>query len=137
MTHQAETFALKTRLALGYDAAVERTREALAAEGFGVITEIDMRATVKAKLDLEFRPYIILGACLPPVAHAAVTHDPDIGLLLPCNVVVYEGESAQETVVAAIDPVVQLGVTGNSDVATMAADVREKLARVLDSLEGA
>ena len=136
MTHQDETFALKTRLSLDYEAAVTRVREALAAEGFGVITEIDMRATVKAKLDLDFRPYIILGACLPPVAHAAVTHDLDIGLLLPCNVVVYAGEKPEETVVAAIDPVVQLSVTGSTDVAAMAAEVREKLARVLDSLGG-
>ena len=137
MTHQAETFALKTRLALGYDAAVERTREALAAEGFGVITEIDMRKTMKAKLDVELRPYVVLGACSPSIAYAALMHDADIGLLLPCNVVVYEGASAQETVVAAIDPVVQLGITGSSEVATMAAEVREKLARVLDSLGGA
>ena len=137
MTHQAETFALKTRLALDYDTAVARTREALAAEGFGVITEIDMRKTLKAKLDVDYRPYIVLGACVPAIAHAALMHDPDIGLLLPCNVVVYEGESAGSSVVAAIDPVVQLGVTGSPDVAPLAAEVREKLVRVLDALGGA
>ena len=134
MTYEATGYALKIRLALDHEAAVARVREALAAEGFGILTEIDMRATMKAKLDVEVRPYVILGACNPPIAHAALEQDADIGLLLPCNVVVYADQDPGESVVAAIDPVVQLGVTANPDVAPMAAEVREKLARVLDSL---
>jgi len=134
MTHQATTYALKTSVALDQETAIQRVREALAAEGFGVLTEIDMQATMKAKLDVEMPPYVILGACNPPIAHAALTHDTDIGLLLPCNVIVYQGDNPEETTVAAIDPVVQLGVTSNPEVAPMAAEVREKLARVLDAV---
>lgn len=136
MPHQATTYALKISVSLDQETAIQRVREALAAEGFGVLTEIDMQATMKAKLDEDMPPYVILGACNPPIAHAALMHDTDIGLLLPCNVIVYQGESPEETVVAAIDPVVQLGVTANPDVAPMAAEVREKLARVLDAVAG-
>lgn len=136
MPHQATTYALKISVSLDQETAIQRVREALAAEGFGVLTEIDMQATMKAKLDEDMPPYVILGACNPPIAHAALMHDTDIGLLLPCNVIVYQGESPEETVVAAIDPVVQLGVTANPEVAPMAAEVREKLARVLDAVAG-
>ena len=134
MSHESTTYALRTTLSINYADAVERVREALKAEGFGVLTEIDMRKTMKAKLDVEFRPYVVLGACNPPIAHAALETDIEIGLLLPCNVIVYQADNPEQTVVAAIDPVVQLGVTGSADVASMAGEVRDKLARVLDAL---
>lgn len=134
MHPRTTSYAIKVEVPLDHATAVQRTREALAAEGFGVLTEIDMRATLKAKLDVELPPYVILGACLPPVAHAALSQEQDIGLLLPCNVIVYAEEQPNKSVVAAIDPVVQLGVTGNPDVAPMAAEVRDKLCRVLDAL---
>lgn len=121
---------------LPYAQAVERTREALAAEGFGVLTEIDVRATLKKKLDVESRPYTILGACNPPLAHQAFNAEPNIGLLLPCNVVVYAGGDERRSVVAAIDPVVSLGRVGNPALAPLAADVKARLSRVLEDVAG-
>ena len=109
-------------------------REALAAEGFGILTEIDVKETLKNKLDVDFRPYKILGACNPPLAHRALSAETDIGLLLPCNVVVYEGEEDGTTVVAALDAVQQLGVTGRADMEELANDVMERLRRAVDGL---
>lgn len=116
-----------------YGRAVERVKEALAAEGFGVLSEIDIRATLQKKLDVETRPYTILGACNPPLAHQAFNAEPDIGLLLPCNVVVYE-RSEGESTVAAIDPEVSLGRVGNDALAPLAAEVKSRLERVLESV---
>lgn len=127
-------YGMAVQLALPYEAAVERTREELSKEGFGVLTEIDVRETLKKKLDVDFRPYVILGACNPPLAHQALSADPHIGLLLPCNVVVYAGGEPDRSVVVAIDPVVQLGVTGNEDLKPVAREVRTRLERVLDGL---
>ncbi len=127
-------YGLSTRLDLPYDEAVDRVREALAAEGFGVLTEIDVKSTFKEKLDVDFRPYIILGACNPPLAHQALSAEVDIGLLLPCNVIVYQADDPDESVVAAIDPVVQLGVTGNEEVAPLAEEVKSRLVRVLEAI---
>lgn len=131
MTIATTAYGLRVDLPLSYAAAAERVREALAEEGFGVLTEIDVRATLKTKLDVDFRPYVILGACNPPLAHRALSGEPDIGLLLPCNVVVYE-EGPGRSVVAAIDPVPQLGLTGNRDLTPLAEEVRARLTRVLD-----
>lgn len=112
---------------------VERkTREALSAEGFGVLTEIDIKGAFKDKLDVDFRKYKILGACNPPIAHQALSEEIDIGLLLPCNVVVYEGDEVDTTVVAALDPVPQLGVSGRTDMEELAAGVGEMLRRAID-----
>ena len=119
---------------LGYEDAVEGTREALAGEGFGVLTEIDVRATFKQKLDVDFRPYVILGACNPPLAHRALSTEPELGLLLPCNVVVYAGDDPDTTIVAAINPVAQLGVAGNPAVASLAEEVQERLERALEAI---
>lgn len=125
-------YGMSVEVSLPYGEAVEKTREALQAEGFGVLTEIDVRNTLKQKLDADFRPYIILGACNPPLAHQALTHERDIGLLLPCNVVVYQGDESDRSTVAAIDPVAQLGLTGNRDLIPVANDVKQRLGRVLD-----
>jgi uncharacterized protein (DUF302 family) len=127
-------YGLKVEVPITYERAVERAREALAKEGFGVLTEIDVKQTLKKKLDVDFRPYVILGACNPPLAHQALSTELDVGLLLPCNVIVYQGDSQDTTVVAAIDPVEQLGVTGRGDMEPLAGDVRTRLERVLEGL---
>jgi uncharacterized protein (DUF302 family) len=121
-------------LDLPYEQAVERTRAALAAQGFGVLTEIDVRETLKKKLDVEFRPYVILGACNPPLAHRALSAELDIGLLLPCNVIVYQGDDSNASVVEVMDPVAALALTGRSDIAELATEVRGRLEKVLAAL---
>lgn len=137
MVTQTTPYGIGTTVALDYDRAVERTREELAREGFGILSEIDVAATLKKKLDVDFRPYVILGACNPPLAHRALMAERDIGLLLPCNVIVYAGDRAGESVVAAMDPVQALALTGNDSIRPIAEDVRERLQRVLRSLETA
>jgi uncharacterized protein (DUF302 family) len=124
-------YGIAVEVALPYDRAVERAREELAKEGFGVLTEIDVKATLKKKLDVDFRPYVILGACNPPLAHQALSAEPDIGLLLPCNVIVYATDDPTRSLVAAIDPVTQLEITGNQQIGPVAEQVREKMERVL------
>jgi uncharacterized protein (DUF302 family) len=125
--------SLKKTLDLPVDQADARVREALKVEGFGVLTEIDVKSTLKEKLDVDFRPYRILGACNPPLAHQALSTETDIGLLLPCNVVVYEGDEGT-SVVSVMDPVQQLAVAGRDDMEPLARDVRERMKRVLDAL---
>ena len=136
MTTQTTPYGIGVTLPLDFTLAVEQTRAALAAEGFGVLTEIDVQATLRRKLDVDFRPYLILGACNPPLAHRALTAERDIGLLLPCNVIVYAGDTPGTSVVAAMDPVAALGLTGRDDIADLAAEVRARLERALASLEG-
>ena len=127
---------MSTTVRLPYEQAVERVREALSAEGFGVLSEIDVRATLKQKLDADFRPYIILGACNPPLALRALTAEQHIGLLLPCNVIVYAADDEGSSVVAAVDPEVSLGRVGNDALAPLAAEVKSRLRRVLDAMVG-
>ncbi|MGH7677903.1 MAG: DUF302 domain-containing protein [Gemmatimonadaceae bacterium] len=134
-TSPAIEYGQAESIALPYDAAVAATRDALAAEGFGVLTEIDVRATFKKKLDVDFRPYVILGACNPSLAHRALSEETAIGLLLPCNVVVYAGDDPDTSVVAVLDPEVQLGVTGRDDLKPMAAEVKAKLTRALNAVK--
>jgi uncharacterized protein (DUF302 family) len=115
-----------------YDSVLPRVLTALKAEGFGVITEIDVKKTMKEKLGVDGRPHVILGACNPKLAHAALGVEPDLGLLLPCNVVVYETDTG--TRVAAINAGAMLGMVGNDDLAPIASEVQERLDRVLSSL---
>ena len=124
----------KRTLEIPFDAALARTRDALAREGFGILSEIDVSATLQKKLDVDFRPYTILGACNPPLAYRALTMESDIGVFLPCNVVVYEGDTPQQSIVAAVDPEVSLGRVGNTDLAPVAGAVKQKLQRALAAI---
>lgn len=126
------TPGLKRTLQIGYDEALLQVVEALKAEGFGVLTEIDIRDTLQKKLGVEFRRYKILGACNPPLAHRALQAELDVGLMLPCNVVVYEND-AGHAVVTAIDPM-QTIAAQHSALLPIADEVRGKLARVLERL---
>ncbi|HEX7678894.1 MAG TPA: DUF302 domain-containing protein [Thermoanaerobaculia bacterium] len=130
-------YGIRTVLDLPFTEAVGRTRNALAAEGFGVLSEIDLKEKLREKLGVEVDPYIILGACNPPLAYKALQAEPEIGLLLPCNVIVYATSSTQ-TVVAAVDPDAMLSVVGeNAAVAEVAKDARNRLLSVIASLKSA
>ncbi len=114
------------------DDVLARTREALAAEGFGVLTEIDVQATMKAKLDVDVEPYVILGACIPSLAYQALQAEPELGVLLPCNVVVYRADG--RTRVSAVDAEQMLGMVGNPDLVPIATEVATRLDRVLGTI---
>ena len=118
---------------LGFEEAVDTVTEELGKEGFGVLTEIDVAATLKAKIDVDRPAYKILGACNPPLAHQAVSAVPEIGLLLPCNVLVRENEEGKVRV-SFMDPGAVLGLVDNPDVEPLAAEVKTRLERVLDAL---
>jgi uncharacterized protein (DUF302 family) len=127
--------ALSTTLHMSFDDAVERTRQALSEQGFGVLTEIDMKATLKEKLGEDTENYLILGACNPPLAHRAVNVDRQIGLLLPCNVVVRADPTSEDTVlVEAMDPQVLVDVTGEAELRPVADEVATKLRAAIDAL---
>ena len=132
MAQEKTTYAMRTSLQLPFAQAVERVTEALKAEGFGILTEIDVQATLKKKLEVDFRKYLILGACNPPLAHRALSTELEIGLLLPCNVIVYEGEGKTEVAIA--DPVAMMSIVQNPQVAQVAEEARQRLQRVLQSL---
>jgi uncharacterized protein (DUF302 family) len=128
-------YGIRTVLDLPFTEAVERTKNALTAEGFGVLSEIDLQEKLREKLGVEVDPYLILGACNPPLAYKALQAEPEIGLLLPCNVIVY-ATSRGKTVVAAIDPDAMLSVVGeNAAIAEVGQDARERLLRVIASLK--
>jgi uncharacterized protein (DUF302 family) len=129
-------YGMRVELPIAYEEAVEKTTAALKAEGFGVLTSIDVRQTIRQKLDKDFRKYVILGACNPPIAYRALTAETEIGLLLPCNLIVYETQPGR-SVVAAIAPLVTMGRVENEALAPMGAEVDAKLRRVMASLEGA
>jgi uncharacterized protein (DUF302 family) len=127
------SYALSTTVARNFTDTLEATRAALAEQGFGVLTEIDLSATLKEKIGVDVPPQVILGACRPPLAYAAVQAEPSIGLLLPCNVVVRDtGDDA--TTVEAVDPSVMETLTHNDRLADVAADARQRLQAALDSL---
>lgn len=123
----------KTLKGTSFEAAREKVTEALAAEGFGVLTEIDVKATLKKKIDVDFRPYVILGACNPKMAHRALEAEPDIGLLLPCNVVVQETDDGVS--VAAVDPKAMFQVVQNPALDQVVPEVEAALRRAIDALE--
>ncbi len=121
------------KVAADFPAAIDKVTEELQKEGFGVLSDINVAATLKKKLDKDMPPYRILGACNPHVAHQAVSAEPDIGLLLPCNVLVREDDEGQVHV-SFMDPGAVLGLVGNDDIAPLAGQVREKLERVLAAI---
>ena len=125
---------LQTTISLPFDEAVAATRAALAEEGFGVLTEIDIQATMKEKLNEDYPPTLVLGACNPPFAHKAMTIAPDVATLVPCNVVLRE--TAEGVTVETVDPQMLVDATGAAELAPLAADLRVKLERALDSLQG-
>jgi uncharacterized protein (DUF302 family) len=135
MVEQTTRYGIATTVGMPYEQALQRTREELAKEGFGVLTEIDVAGTMRKKLDVAFRPYTILGACNPPLAHRALTLELDLGLLLPCNVVVYAADDPAESIVAAMDPIAALELTANPQVRVIAEEVRARLERVLAAIE--
>ncbi len=127
-------YGLRVTLPIVYDEAVERTTAALKDEGFGVLTTIDVKSTIKQKLDKDFRRYVILGACNPPLAHRALTAELESGLLLPCNVIVYE-TTPGKSVVAAMAPLPAMQMVGNAELHEVAQEADARLRRALTALE--
>lgn len=132
MTEESRQYGFGVELELGFAEAVEAVTAALKSEGFGVLTTIDVQQTLKQKIDVDFEPYTILGACNPDLAHRALLVEHALGLLLPCNVVVHA--HAAGTRVDAVDPIAMLGFTGNPELQSIAAEAAERLQRALNSL---
>ncbi len=128
------TFGIHRSLRATFDEALARVPQALKSEGFGVLTEIDVQGTLEQKLGVDFRRYRILGACNPPFAYEALQVEIEAGLMMPCNVVVYEGDD-RRAVVLAIDPTTTVAATGNPKLVQLAGSVKDKLTRALEKLE--
>ena len=126
-------YSFGTTLAVPYEESLPRVKEALKAEGFGVLTEIDVRQTLREKLGVAMEPYLILGACNPALAHRALEQEPEVGLLLPCNVVVRAQGQGSRVEIA--DPQAMLGIVGNAYLDALATEARQRLQRVISSLE--
>ena len=129
-------YSFKTTLSDNFERALPKVTAALKAEGFGILSDIDVAAAMKEKLQIDMPPYRILGACNPPLAHRALEAEPDIGLLLPCNVIVREDDTGQVTV-GFLDPQLMVGLTGNAKIGEIAADAAARLHRVCASLQAA
>ena len=129
-----QSLGLTVQLETDFETAIARVTEALKAEGFGVLTQIDVQATFEAKLDVDFRPYRILGACNPTLAHRALTAAPEVGLLLPCNVTVSQADDGQVQV-SIVDPLTMLGVAVQEVLEPIAEEAAERLARVVAALQ--
>ncbi len=130
MSQVGSTYTVSASTDLSFKDAVARVRQELAAEGFGVLCEIDVQATLRQKLGVDREPYLILGACNPPLAHRALEAEPELGVLLPCNVVIYQ-ENGQ-TQIAAVDAEQMLSIVGNDELAPTATEVRRRLAAVVE-----
>ncbi len=128
------SYAYRVKLDVPYEQAVDKVTVALKQEGFGVLTEIDVKSTLKKKLDADFRKYVILGACNPPLAHRALMAELELGLLLPCNVIVYE--EGDGSVASIVDPLSMLGVVENPALEPVAEEARARLKRVAEALKG-
>jgi uncharacterized protein (DUF302 family) len=131
---QETTYGLRVEVAADYEQAIERTTAALKAEGFGVLTSIDVRQTIRQKLDKDFRRYVILGACNPALAHRALETELEIGLVLPCNVIVYESGPGK-SVVAAMAPLAAMSVIDNPGLTPVAREADQRLRRALSAVE--
>ena len=132
---QHSKYGFSKTVDIPFDEAIEKTRAALKEEGFGVLSEIDIKEKLKEKLDVDFRRYTILGACNPPLAYKTLQEELQIGLLLPCNVIVYEADDANKSVVSAVDAKAMLSVVGdNATLIQVASEVNERLQRVISSL---
>lgn len=129
----SSNFGMRTTLDIPYEAAIEKATAALKAEGFGVLTEIDVKTTLKTKIDADFRRYVILGACNPNLAHQALQKELEIGLLLPCNVIVYETDDEKATV-SIVDPLAMLSVAEGAELQTVADEAKSRLTRVIETL---
>lgn len=132
---QQTKYGFSRTVEMPFDEAIEKTREALKGEGFGVLAEIDLKEKLREKLGVDFRRYTILGACNPPLAHKSLQQDIQIGLLLPCNVVVYDADDERKAVVAAIDAKAMLSVAGHGpELEEVADEVNERLRRAIESV---
>lgn len=127
------SYTFDKQVDLSFEDAIEKVTSSLAEEGFGVLTTIDVKATLKKKIDVDFRPYMILGACNPAFAHKALLAEPNIGAMLPCNVVVQETEEGK-ILVSAVDPMASMQGVNNETLGAIAGEVREKLQRVIATL---
>ncbi len=125
-------YGLSKKVSTGFESTIEKVTDELKKEGFGVLTTIDVKETLKKKLDVDFKKYTILGACNPPIAHKALQMEEELGLLLPCNVIVYEKDN--ETQVSVFDPMVMTNIVDNPEMKAVAAEVRSRLERVLEAV---
>jgi uncharacterized protein (DUF302 family) len=134
MTNALDEYAFRVELDADYEAALARAREALKVEGFGVISEIDIKATLKEKIGVDFRRYTILGACNPVLANRALSAEPEVGLLLPCNVIVYERTDGSGSIISLVDPISMLGDIPDPALGAVAEEAHARLSRVAEAL---
>ncbi|MEJ2210089.1 MAG: DUF302 domain-containing protein [Anaerolineae bacterium] len=134
MSDTIKDYAYRLKVDVPYEEAVEKATAALKEEGFGVLTQIDVKDTMKKRLGADFRRYVILGACNPPLAHRALTVELELGLMLPCNIIVYEDEEGGGSFIAIVDPISMLGVVENPELQPVADEARTRLKRVAEAL---